>query len=341
MRISSYRAPELLFAPPTYSAPAIDRWSLGVLLSEFFTPLVFSYLDGGAFSPTNSITSSALGDDDAADSTPKRGWTDAFETGEHLKSGEEGEGPSRSDYFETKTWVRRKLFDAERGDVGLAGSIFKVRGSPNDESWPVSLARSNLCTSHLPSARTDRTDPLRFATLQEFPLLPDALKLPFPSNPLPHALHSFLPNLSHPTLPPPISSPQSPHSPTHPSHTHPDPNPTFQANLHLPTSHPLLPGRTITPSTANPTLPSLLAALLTLDPKERASAAATARHPFFCAQEGGVLLPRGREDPRVEGVRGVWEWDAGQGLEEKRRKMGLRELIQGWVEGAVDVLDHQ
>jgi len=43
----------------------------------------------------------------------------------------------------------------------------------------------------------------------------------------------------------------------------------------------------------------------------------------------GVLLPRGRSDPRIEGVRGVWSW----------KGKGLRELVEGWVAGTVEELD--
>jgi len=35
------------------------------------------------------------------------------------------------------SWRRLRLFDADRGDIGLAWSIFKVRGTPNKTNWPV------------------------------------------------------------------------------------------------------------------------------------------------------------------------------------------------------------
>lgn len=34
-------------------------------------------------------------------------------------------------------WERCCLFDSERGDIGLIWSIFKTRGTANDENWPV------------------------------------------------------------------------------------------------------------------------------------------------------------------------------------------------------------
>lgn len=36
------------------------------------------------------------------------------------------------------TWSRDTLFDGSRGEIGLAWSIFKIFGTPTDESWPVS-----------------------------------------------------------------------------------------------------------------------------------------------------------------------------------------------------------
>lgn len=131
---SSYRAPELLFFPPSYLAEAVDRWSLGVILSEFFTPLTYSITDGGQ-PPTPSFSPSLDAPNLEFTTTDERkGWAEPFETGDH----EQGAGGIRSGYFETKTWGRRKLFDAERGDIGLAGSIFLTRGSPGKASWPVS-----------------------------------------------------------------------------------------------------------------------------------------------------------------------------------------------------------
>jgi hypothetical protein len=38
-----------------------------------------------------------------------------------------------------RRWKRRKLFDTKYGDLGLAASIFKVRGTPTPATWPVRL----------------------------------------------------------------------------------------------------------------------------------------------------------------------------------------------------------
>lgn len=35
---------------------------------------------------------------------------------------------------------RKPLFSAEFGEIGLAGSIFKVLGTPTEENWPVSFS---------------------------------------------------------------------------------------------------------------------------------------------------------------------------------------------------------
>lgn len=45
------------------------------------------------------------------------------------------------------------LFDDSFGDIGLAASIFRLRGSPNDETWPVSVVSC-------PQKRRRRTDPV-------------------------------------------------------------------------------------------------------------------------------------------------------------------------------------
>lgn len=34
-------------------------------------------------------------------------------------------------------WTRDSMFDARRGSIGLAWSIFKLLGSPCEDNWPV------------------------------------------------------------------------------------------------------------------------------------------------------------------------------------------------------------
>ena len=35
------------------------------------------------------------------------------------------------------SWRRLPIFTADRGDIGLAWSIFKIRGTPSERNWPV------------------------------------------------------------------------------------------------------------------------------------------------------------------------------------------------------------
>lgn len=37
-------------------------------------------------------------------------------------------------------WSRVSLFDSSRGEIGLAWSIFRVRGTPDQTNWPVSFS---------------------------------------------------------------------------------------------------------------------------------------------------------------------------------------------------------
>lgn len=112
-----YRAPELLFGPRSYDALASDLWSLGVTIADFFT----------------SIRHSSRNEDD--------------ELGDDSDS-EEDEDPRTKPYVPPKdidvssdtfddSWERWCLFDSDRGDIGLIWSIFKTRGTANEENWPV------------------------------------------------------------------------------------------------------------------------------------------------------------------------------------------------------------
>ena len=59
-------------------------------------------------------------------------------------------------------WYRDPLFDSTRGELGLAWSLFKIRGTPTPETWPVCRFqfRAFILTKH--------------HTLQDFDKLPDA-----------------------------------------------------------------------------------------------------------------------------------------------------------------------
>jgi len=98
-----WRAPELLFSPATYDASALDLWGIGVVITDMFRPI----------HPPDS-------DSDDGDS-------------------DEDEDPLEE---VIRPPVRTTLFNDDFGDIGLAGSIFRVLGTPTVETWPV---HSPLC----------------------------------------------------------------------------------------------------------------------------------------------------------------------------------------------------
>ncbi|GAA5917505.1 hypothetical protein JCM6882_005494 [Rhodosporidiobolus microsporus] len=105
-----YRAPELVFASRSYHAPSLDLWALATTLSEFFTPLE-------APAPPSPASS------DSGD-----GWG-------HYREEEEEED---------KGLRRKTLFQGGASDFVLAGSIFKVLGTPTVETWPEAAALPNF-----------------------------------------------------------------------------------------------------------------------------------------------------------------------------------------------------
>jgi cyclin-dependent kinase 8/11 len=105
------RAPELLFGTRCYDANATDLWSLGATLAEFMTPLRLSDPDG---------------EEDELDLEGERENARPFITPDvsHMM-------------IPNLRSSRDPLFDASRGEIGLAWSIFKIRGMPTDENCPV------------------------------------------------------------------------------------------------------------------------------------------------------------------------------------------------------------
>lgn len=127
--IRPYRAPELLFGTTDYDACAIDLWSTGAVLAEFFTPL--------------RLRKSYEYDDD--DWPPD-------EDEEPDDASEDEEVPAKQPFIVPKSlspdqrdveWARDSLYDSSRGQIGLAWSIFRVHGTPTEESWPVRLLSSD------------------------------------------------------------------------------------------------------------------------------------------------------------------------------------------------------
>lgn len=106
---SPYRAPELLFGARSYDPFAIDLWSLGATLAEFFTPLHL------------------LSDDSDEEYAPSE---------EESNNIEPFMLPAGHEAVICKQWRRGTLFDGTRGEIGLAWSIFKIRGTPTAETWP-------------------------------------------------------------------------------------------------------------------------------------------------------------------------------------------------------------
>lgn len=115
---SPYRAPELLFSPRLYDAPAIDLWSAGVALAEFFRPAKPDTDSDSDEDEFHDAEMDPLDDPHPASPAP--------------------------------------LFDASFGEIGLAASIFKRLGTPTAESWPVSCITNSLTADILLPPRRDK-----------------------------------------------------------------------------------------------------------------------------------------------------------------------------------------
>ncbi|KAG5643301.1 hypothetical protein DXG03_001228 [Asterophora parasitica] len=121
---SPYRAPELLFGTRDYDAFALDLWSTGATLAEFFTPLRLvsdeeEYFGGYGFHEEEE-------DDEDADTEGegKDKGLQPFIVPRNLAPGTETH------------WERDTLFNGTRGELGLVWSIFKIRGTPTKDTWP-------------------------------------------------------------------------------------------------------------------------------------------------------------------------------------------------------------
>ncbi|KAL0952087.1 hypothetical protein HGRIS_008723 [Hohenbuehelia grisea] len=130
-----YRAPELLFGTRSYDAFAIDRWSLGATLAEFFTPLRLHTDDGeeyDEYGPVDIISSAQ----EELESERKEAQLDMAQE-ESLSPLPAFVVPLGSTMLRPGMhWIRHTLFNGERGEIGLAWSIFRVRGTPTSETWP-------------------------------------------------------------------------------------------------------------------------------------------------------------------------------------------------------------
>lgn len=108
-----------MFSPAIYDASAIDLWSLGAVLTSFFTPIRL---------------------------VPKHNWEDEDIDSTNSDLDEDGVQTNIPSFILTKRavesrstqWARNTLFSTDQGELGYVWSVFKVRGTPSVTSWPVS-----------------------------------------------------------------------------------------------------------------------------------------------------------------------------------------------------------
>lgn len=196
----AYRAPELLFGSRAYDAIALDLWSLGSTIASFFTALrlVSDDCDDGddddnyQYGDRNGAASdhvSSSGGLEAAISDDSNARSPAFVIPGYLRIGYPG-----------AQWHRDTLFNGDRGEIGLAWSIFKIYGTPTADNWPV-------CHLLFPSCLSLKLT----RNVQEFNDLPGAQSVVF--NQVPAVpVEPLLPN-----LPPSSRSPEASQTSTHPA----------------------------------------------------------------------------------------------------------------------------
>ncbi len=112
-----------MFTPRAYNAITTDLWSTGVLLANFFAPLTL-ILDTGDWEEREN---DYLGetDEDA---------TNAASLQHYIYPKLISPAPLGG------AWVRKPIFDASKGEIGLLWSIFRTLGTPNEGSWPVGVS---------------------------------------------------------------------------------------------------------------------------------------------------------------------------------------------------------
>ncbi|KIR98815.1 serine/threonine protein kinase [Cryptococcus deuterogattii 2001/935-1] len=140
----AYRAPELLFSPVRYDPCAVDSWAAGCVIAQMFRPFGQSYPQGfdGSTSDSDSDIGSGsekekeVSSDDNEDPDPldepwhriRKSDGDGSRTG--YRTGITTEGDNR------EMGERQPMFDVSFGTLGLAASIFKIRGIPTPDTWP-------------------------------------------------------------------------------------------------------------------------------------------------------------------------------------------------------------
>ena len=136
-------------------------WSLGVTFADFFRPLKEQPGDEGEW------------DDDCDEEAEEEDQRHEIAPFMFLGNA----SPTR-----ITSWRRLPLFKADRGDIGLAWSIFKIKGTPNERNWPV-------------NAVTPRHISVNLITSQDFLSLPHAKLLTF-EHADPVDLREVLPHMS-------------------------------------------------------------------------------------------------------------------------------------------------
>ncbi|KAF9011329.1 kinase-like domain-containing protein [Cyathus striatus] len=170
----SYRAPELLFGTRAYDPFAIDLWSLGATFAGVFTPLrlmsddddddddelldssdddgngmVYDY-EAPSVNPTPPAELNNDGTYFEAHALPLKRNEPHSAVSETSNSEAVSEAGSAHKYklkpliiprylridYPGTYWRRDPLFSGDRGEIGLAWSIFKVLGTPTKDSWP-------------------------------------------------------------------------------------------------------------------------------------------------------------------------------------------------------------
>lgn len=106
----------MLFSPERYDAAALDLWSAGVTLAEFFRPLRGVEVD--------------------SDESDGEGEA---EGGMSVDDYDPLDGPRLSSSPDPAP-----LFDSSFGEIGLAASIFRRLGTPTAMSWPVCVTVTTL-----------------------------------------------------------------------------------------------------------------------------------------------------------------------------------------------------
>ncbi|KAJ9117336.1 hypothetical protein QFC20_000484 [Naganishia adeliensis] len=134
----------------------IDLWALGATLSEFFTPMMFATMDSTIVVDIDSLQNSET-------SRLEPYNFGKVETPESVSSEDEKRSEwSFASMRKGAMWTRQTMFDGGRGEIGLAGSIFRLLGTPSDEDWP-NLAdtpeRYRGMFDEMPAVRLDRVLP--------------------------------------------------------------------------------------------------------------------------------------------------------------------------------------